>query len=62
MMMLVFALPLDITMALVFRVDADAAQRRRLGVAIRLELATLAALVLAWTPFALKLVDRWPFD
>ena len=58
MMMLVFALPLDMTMARVFMSDAPPAERARLAFAIKVELVAYLALLLAWTPFVLRLLDR----
>ncbi len=62
MMMLVFALPLDITMSLVFRSDADASERDRLAKVVRIEAVLLALLLAAWAPFMAKVLDVWPFD
>lgn len=62
MMMLVFAIPLDVCMAKVFMSDAVAAEKHRLSRAIRAELVVFVLLVLAWTPFMLKLMDFWPLD
>lgn len=62
MMMLVFAIPLDVCMAKIFMSDADDGEVARLARAIRVELVVLAALVLSWLPFMLKLMDFWPFD
>ena len=61
MMMLVFAIPLDITMTRVFMVDADAAEKARFGFIIRVEACVLAALIAAWTPFILEVLDFSPF-
>jgi len=57
MMMLVFALPLDMTMARVFMSDAAPAERARLAFAIKVELAAYVALLAAWTPFVLGLLE-----
>ena len=62
MVMLVFAIPLDVCMAKVFMSDADAGEKARLGRAISVELVMMAVLVLSWTPFMLKVMDYWPFD
>ena len=62
MVMLVFAIPLDVCMAKVFMSDADAGEKARLGRAISVELVMMAVLVLSWTPFMLKVMDFWPFD
>lgn len=60
MMMLVFAIPLDITMTCIFRVDADPAEQRRLGTVVRIEAVVYVAMLLAWTPFIIKVVDFTP--
>jgi hypothetical protein len=57
MMMLVFALPLDMTMAKVFMSDASVAERQRLRFAIRVEACALVAMLAAWTPFVLGVLD-----
>lgn len=62
MMMLVFALPLDITMACIFRVDAAPAEKQRLGTVIRIEAVVYIAMLLAWTPFIVKVVDFSPLQ
>ena len=60
MMMLVFAIPLDICMARVFMSDCDQSERRRLQRAIVFESIMLAILCSAWTPFMLKVLGYWP--
>ncbi|MGE0485381.1 MAG: hypothetical protein AB7Q81_14660 [Gammaproteobacteria bacterium] len=62
LMMLVFAVPLDITMARVFMADADAAERARLRFAIRVECVIYVAMLAAWTPFMLEVLELNPFD
>lgn len=62
MMMLVFALPLDMTMARVFMADAEAPERSRLGFVIRVEAAVLVAMLAAWTPFLVGVLEISPFD
>jgi hypothetical protein len=62
MMMLVFAIPLDVCMAKIFMSDATPSEKARLGRAVRIELIVMAALVLAWTPFMLKVMDFWPLQ
>ena len=57
MMMLVFALPLDMTMAKVFMSDAPVAERERLRFAIRVEACALVAMLAAWTPFVIRVLD-----
>ena len=61
MMMLVFALPLDITMAAVFMADAEARERKRLKFAIRVDLIAMLAMCLAWAPFMAEVLDFSPF-
>jgi len=62
MMMLVFAIPLDVCMAKIFMTDADAGEKARLTRAIYIEIVIMVALVLSWLPFMLKVMDLWPFD
>lgn len=62
MMMLVFTLPLDITMARIFMSDADAKERDRLRLIIRLEAIMLLLMVLAWIPFMFRVLDFSPFS
>jgi hypothetical protein len=62
MMMLVFALPLEITMSRVFMVDAEQAERERLRFVVRLEAFALVAMLIAWTPFIIKVVDFTPLS
>jgi hypothetical protein len=61
MVMLLFAIPLDICMARVFMSDSNDSEKARLNRAITIELTVLGALALAWSPFMLKLMDIWPF-
>ena len=59
--MLLFIIPLDITMMLVFRASTDdAAHRRRYWWLIWLQGGLLLALLLAWLPIVLRLLDRAP--
>jgi hypothetical protein len=62
MMILVFALTLDITMARTFMTDANEDKRGRLRTAIRFEAFLLLLMLLAWLPFVLKVLDLSPFD
>lgn len=62
MMMLVFALPLDMTMARIFMSDADAAERVRLRFVLKVEAFAYAAMILAWTPFLVRVLEISPFD
>ena len=50
-MMLVFAIPLDITMAKIFMSDAQPEEVQRLKFAVRIDLITLVTVLIAWTPF-----------
>lgn len=62
MMMLVFTLPLDITMAYVFMSDASEIERQRLRVIIRFEALLLVLMVLSWIPFMFRVLDFSPFS
>ncbi len=62
MMMLLFTLPLDMTMSRVFMSDADAAERARLAAIIKLEAAAMALLVLCWLPFMIEVLDFSPLS
>ncbi len=55
MLILVFVLPLDITMAMVFMADTRDAERQRLKLIIKLEIGLTLILMLAWLPFFLRL-------
>jgi hypothetical protein len=57
MMMILFALALDITMSRVFMTDAPPPEQRRLGIVIKFDLALLAVMFLAWLPFMTKVLD-----
>ncbi len=50
-MMLVFAVPLDITMARIFMSGASDCERKRLRSIIRIEASAYLLMILAWTPF-----------
>ena len=56
MVIILFVLMLDITMARVFASDAEGERKRQLLFASRLEAWELLALTLAWTPFALRML------
>jgi hypothetical protein len=58
MLILVFVLPLDITMAMVFMTGAPDAQRQQLKSIIKLEVALMMVLLLAWLPYFLRLFGR----
>jgi len=55
-MMLVFAIPLDITMAKIFMTDAKPEEANRLKFAVRIDILTLFAVLLAWTPFFINIL------
>ena len=56
-MMVIFVLPLDITMSCVFMSDAEAPERRRLRTAVMVDSVLFIVLIAAWMPFALKVLD-----
>jgi hypothetical protein len=62
MLLLFFVLPLDMTMSWVFMQDRDDADRRRYRLIIGTEALLFAAMVLAWLPFTLTVLDFWPLD
>lgn len=62
MLILVFVLPLDMTMSRIFMSGAEASERSRLGRVIRVEAGLLLFMVVAWLPFMTKILDVWPFD
>lgn len=53
---MLFVLPLDITMSRVFWMEAQGAERARYRFIIRLEFALFALMLLAWLPFILRLL------
>lgn len=57
MLMLVFILPLDMTMARVFMTGADDSERQRLQTAIRMEAWSMVVLLIAWMPFYLRFFE-----
>jgi hypothetical protein len=57
MVMLIFALPLDMLMTSIFMLDTVGTQRRRLRNIIWVELGALVLLLLAWIPFLLRLLN-----
>ena len=59
---LVFALPLDMTMTRIFMADAAADERARLRLALRIEIGAYVAMLAAWTPFLLGVLELSPFD
>ena len=62
MMMLVFALPLDITMARIFMADASQSERERLSFVIKLEIGAYLLMLAAWMPFFVTVLEVSPFD
>jgi hypothetical protein len=57
MMMLVFTLPLDITMAFVFMSDASELEKERLQMIVRFETILLVLMILSWIPFMFLVLD-----
>ena len=55
--MLVFLLPLDMIMSAVFMSGGSPVRRARFRRIIAVELVFLVAMVIAWLPFVLKLLD-----
>lgn len=53
---MLFVLPLDITMTRVFMGDAEGDQRARYRFIIRLEVVLMVLMLLAWMPFIVKLL------
>ena len=51
-----FVLPLDITMTLVFMSDRQGPERRRLRRIAQVEAVLLAAMLVAWLPFLMRLL------
>jgi hypothetical protein len=51
MMMLVFALPLEMTMTSVFMANAEPAEKQRLKSILKLEAIAYFLLIACWTPF-----------
>lgn len=62
MIILLFVLPLDMTMARIFMGDAEDDERARLRAIVRLEFLELVLMLLAWSPFMLKVLDFSPFS
>lgn len=54
---MLFVLPLDITMSRVFMLEAQGDERARYRFIIQLELGLLALMLLAWLPFILRLLE-----
>lgn len=53
---MLFILPLDITMARVFMGEAKGAERERYRFIIRIEIVLFVLMLLAWLPFIVKLL------
>ena len=53
---MVFVLPLDITMALVFMSGRQGAERRRLRLVARTEAVLLAGMIVVWMPLVMRLL------
>lgn len=54
MLILVFALPLDMTMTLVFMSDTAPERRAQLKRELKLEAAAMLLMLAAWTPFYVR--------
>ena len=61
-LLLFFVLLLDLTMTRIFMQDAAPDERRRLATVMRFEFVLLVAMLAAWTPFMLKVLDFSPFS
>lgn len=53
---MLFVIPLDMIMTRVFMGEAEGEQRARYRFIIRVELALMALMLLAWMPFIIKLI------
>ena len=56
MMMLVFAIPLEMTMTRIFITNAEPAEKRRLQHILKLEAIVYLLLIVSWTPFFIKVL------
>jgi hypothetical protein len=56
MMMLVFALPLEMTMTRVFITNAEPAEKRRLKNILKIEAIAYFLLIISWTPFFITML------
>ena len=56
MMMLVFAIPLEMTMTRIFITNAEPAEQRRLQRILKLEAIVYLLLIVSWTPFFIKVL------
>ncbi len=57
MLMLIFVLPLDMTMSKIFMSDADPGKKSILGMAIKIDLILFMLLILGWIPFFLRFFE-----
>jgi hypothetical protein len=57
MLILIFVLPLDMTMARIFMSDANETQRNQLKSAIKVDAILMAVLLLAWLPFFMRFFE-----
>lgn len=62
MVIFVFLLMLDITMARILAIDSPPDRRAGMHRAARIEFFLLLALLAAWAPFVLRLFRVWPGD
>ncbi len=56
MMMLVFAIPLEMTMTRIFITNAEPPEKRRLQRILKLEAIVYLLLIVSWTPFFIKVL------
>lgn len=56
MMMLVFAIPLEMTMTRIFITNAEPAEKARLQRILKLEAIVYLLLIVSWTPFFIKVL------
>ena len=56
MMMLVFAIPLEMTMTRIFITNAEPSEKRRLQRILKLEAIVYLLLIVSWTPFFIKVL------
>lgn len=57
MMMLVFAIPLEMTMTAIYMSDANANEKSRLKHILKIEAIAYVALIVSWVPFFFKILD-----
>jgi hypothetical protein len=56
MMMLVFAIPLEMTMTRIFITNAEPAEKARLQRILKREAIVYLLLIVSWTPFFIKVL------